>query len=187
MFRSAVENAHAHAGEVTASLSQRILWALYEQLAAPVPYWPGVRLRRLVLEWFGARLEDGAVVHDHVHIVGPRWLGIGRNASVSPGAILDCRGGLTIGDSTMVGIQAILLTTNHRTTRLDVPMIDQGMEKAGVVIERDVWIGARAIVLPGTRIGQGAIVAAGAVVTKDVPAYGVVGGIPAALIRMRVK
>jgi len=82
----------------------------------------------------------------------------------------------------------MIYTSNHRFDRTDIPMIDQGnTEPKAVVIEDDVWIAARAIILPGVRIGKGAVIAAGAVVTKDVPPYTVVGGIPARKIKSRVE
>ena len=62
-------------------------------------------------------------------------------------------------------------------------MIEQGITAEGIVVEDDVWIGAGAIITDGVRIGKGAVVAAGAVVTKDVPAHTVVGGIPARVLK----
>ena len=70
--------------------------------------------------------------------------------------------------------------------RTDIPMRGQGSTPARkVTVSSDVWIGARVIILPGVTIGQGAIIAAGAVVTKDVPPFSVVGGVPARVIKFR--
>jgi maltose O-acetyltransferase len=110
---------------------------------------------------------------------------IGHRSGLGLSAWLSTRGGLTIGNDVMIGPEVMIFTTNHRTDRLDLPMREQGATDEPVVIGDDVWIGARAILLPGIRIGSGAIIAAGSVVTRDVPAGAIVGGNPARLIRLR--
>ncbi len=92
----------------------------------------------------------------------------------------------TLGRNVMIGPEVLFITINHRFDRTDVPVKEQGHQPPkGIVVEDDVWIGARVIVLPGVRIGTGAIVGVGAVVTKDVPANTIVGGNPAKVIRQR--
>lgn len=157
------------------------------QLVARVPYKPGVCLRLGFLRWVGAQVGDGCIIATHVHLVEPRKLEMRSRASVSPNAILDCRGTLFIGEATMIGIHAIVLTSSHRFGRTDIPMRDQGMSVWPVRIEDDVWIGARAVVLPGVTIGRGSIIAAGAVVTRDVPPYSIAGGVPAKVLRSRLQ
>ena len=86
----------------------------------------------------------------------------------------------------MMGPDVIIYTRGHETKSLTVPMGRQGETIARrVSIDDDVWIGARVVILPGVHVATGAIVAAGAVVAKDVPAYSVVGGVPASVIKMR--
>lgn len=95
--------------------------------------------------------------------------GIGRN----------CRlyGPISIGDYVMMGQECVMETANHSHDRIDIPMALQGYEEVcPIVIEDDVWIGERTIILPGVTIGKGAICAAGSVVTKSVPPYSIVGG-----------
>ena len=106
------------------------------------------------------------------------YSGIGINASLS--------GEVTIGSHVMMGPEVMIYTYGHQFDDLEKPMIFQGnSEPKPVRIEDDVWIGARAIILPGVTIGRGSIIGAGSVVTKDVPAYAVMGGNPAKMIRMR--
>ncbi len=77
--------------------------------------------------------------------------------------------------------------TDHIFDKINIPMIRQGIRTAPVIIEDDVWIGHGVTILKGTKIYKGAIIAAGAVVTKDVPPYSVVGGVPAKIIKYRNK
>ena len=76
-----------------------------------------------------------------------------------------------------------IISVNHVFDDPERPFIEQGITAEGVVVEDDVWIGSGAIITDGVCIGRGAVVAAGAVVTKDVPPYTVVGGVPARIIR----
>lgn len=86
----------------------------------------------------------------------------------------------------MMGTDVTVITRNHRFDRTDVPMMKQGFEdEKPVYIGDDVWIGDRVIILPGVHVGNGCVIAAGSVVTKDVPRYTVVGGVPAKVIRER--
>ncbi|HHV30237.1 acyltransferase [Acetivibrio mesophilus] len=118
-----------------------------------------------------------------VYFASGRDIEIGNNSGLG----LNCRvnGPLKIGDDVMIGPDVMIFTQNHKHDRLDIPMRLQTDPKKPVIIEDDVWIAARVIVLPGVTIHKGAIVGAGAVVTKDVPEYAIVGGNPAKVIKYR--
>ncbi len=93
-----------------------------------------------------------------------------------------------IGDNVMIGPDVLFITINHRSDRFDVPMKLQGhYEPEPITVCDDVWIGARAIILPGVVIGKGTIVGAGAVVTKDVSEYSVAAGNPARIVKTRFQ
>ena len=95
-------------------------------------------------------------------------------------------GTVVIGNDVMMGPECRIYTVNHRADRLDIPMRLQGAtEEQPVIIGNDVWIGTRVTILPGVKIGDHSIIAAGAVVTGDVPPYAIVGGVPAKVIRDR--
>ena len=95
-------------------------------------------------------------------------------------------GKVKIGNDVMMGPEVSIWTRNHVMERVDIPMIDQGASsEKPVTIGNDVWICSRAIILPGVNVGNGAVIGAGAVVTKDVPEYAVVAGNPAKIIRFR--
>ena len=115
--------------------------------------------------------------------------GLGKGISIGSGSGLgvNCmvHGPLEIGENVMMGPEVVILTHTHNFVRTDIPMREQGSNVAKVTIGNDVWIGMRAIIMPGVNIGDGVIIGAGAVVTKDVPSYAVVGGVPAKIIRYR--
>ena len=104
---------------------------------------------------------------------------LGENVFINSGCKFQDQGGIYIGDRSLIGHNVVLATLNHS---LD-PAKRSSLEPAPIHIEEDVWIGSNATVLPGVRIGRGAVVAAGAVVTKDVPAMTIVGGVPAKPIK----
>ncbi|MEI5671653.1 acyltransferase [Nocardioides sp. CCNWLW212] len=109
---------------------------------------------------------------------------IGDRSGIGQNSRLD--GPVEIGRDVMMGPEVMIFALGHEFSDISRPMIRQGMTVPDpVVILDDVWIGARAIILPGVTVGRGAVVAAGAVVTKDVPAFSVVGGNPAKILKSR--
>ena len=105
--------------------------------------------------------------------------GIGANCSIPSG--------VSIGDHVMMGIDVLMFTNEHRHDDLNVPMGLQGRTPVEpIVIGNDVWIGSRSLIMKGIHIGSGAIVAAGSVVTKDIPPYEIWGGNPAHFLRSRL-
>ncbi len=106
------------------------------------------------------------------------YSGIGVNAKI--------HGTCIIGDYVMMGEDCTIITRNHRFDRLDVPMMEQGFEEERpVTIGNDVWIGDKVTILPGVHIGNGCVIGAGSVVTRDVPDHAVAAGVPAKVIRFR--
>ena len=103
----------------------------------------------------------------------------GQNVFVNSGCRFQDQGGIWIGDNVLIGHNAVLATLNHDPD----PAKRANLIPARIVIGKNVWLGANVTVLPGVSIGDGAIIAAGAVVTKDVPANTVVGGVPARRIK----
>ncbi len=94
-------------------------------------------------------------------------------------------GDLVIGSNVMISPYVMITATVHDFEDTDVPMQLQGLHSKKVVIEDDVWLGGKSIILPGVTIGRGSIVAAGSIVTKDVPPFAIVGGNPAKVIKYR--
>ena len=117
---------------------------------------------------------------DHIFIGGPGRVRFGRSCQINENAFIQ---EAEIGSYVMIAPNVAIISNMHNHARIDVPMIFQGVTPdRKVTIEDDVWLGRNVVVMPGVRIGRGAIVAAGAVVTKDVPEYKIVGGVPAKVI-----
>lgn len=133
---------------------------------------------KLMLKQCGKKvnIEKGALFSAKVSLGD--CSGIGINARI--------HGACAIGANVMMGSDVVIITRNHRFERTDIPMMEQGFsDEQPVTIGNDVWIGDRVVILPGVKVGDGSIIAAGAVVTHDVPAYAIVGGVPAKVIGMR--
>ena len=108
---------------------------------------------------------------------------IGNNSGIGVRAVVTHA---DIGDDVMMGPEFVYIPVGHVFNRTDIPMRLQARTPVErLTIGNDVWIGRRVMVMPGVRIGNGAIIAAGAVVTKDVPDFAIVGGVPAKVIRYR--
>ena len=122
----------------------------------------------------------------------PKNVTIGENVRLGrEGYYLSAGAPIRFGDCVMTGPQVMFITGNHRTDLIGFRMIDvRGDMKTPendqpIVVEDDVWTGARSTVLKGVTIGRGAVVAAGSVVTRSVPPYAIVGGVPAKVIKFR--
>jgi acetyltransferase-like isoleucine patch superfamily enzyme len=129
-------------------------------------------------------IMHGAVLHVYNFRDLPKsGIKIGQDSLVGEYSVIRGQGGVTIGDRVYTSPFSQIIAVNHVFDDPNRPFIDQGITAEGIVIEDDVWIGAGAVITDGVRVGKGAVVAAGAVVTKDVPAHTVVGGVPARSIK----
>lgn len=126
-----------------------------------------------ILECTGVirELGEGIVIGDHV--------GFAQNAFIS------VRGQVEIGDDCIFGPNVSIFSENHRFSDPETPIRLQGATREGVRIGRDCWFGANSVVLDGVTVGDGCVIAAGAVVTRDVEPFSIVGGVPAKVIGVR--
>jgi maltose O-acetyltransferase len=156
------------------------LWSL--SLLKLMPGQLGCTVRRLLLP---SSLDRGVMIWEGVHIDTPSKLRVGARSSINRGCTINAGGGVTIGKDVLIGPGVVIYSQNHRYRNPSALISSQGYALESVTIGDDVWIAARAVVLPGVEIGSGAVVAAGAVVTRAVPALGIVAGVPAKLIGTR--
>ena len=134
-----------------------------------------VQIDRLVL-------GPNSYIAAHAYVTGQ--LRTGRNCTLNPFSVV--RGEITLGDAVRIGAHTSLLAFNHTMTDPDVEVFRQPITSRGITVGNDVWIGSHVVILDGVTVGDKAVIAAGAVVTKDVPAGAIVGGNPARVLRWRV-
>lgn len=173
-------------------ISHRIRLLLYYGFAQYLPDPPlfniGRSIRRNLCKSIFTKSGDDINIGRVAYFGFGSDISIGSNSSIGPYAQIigsGWGGSLTIGDNVMMGPEVVILLSEHNHDRTDIPMNQQGVRITKIVIEDDVWIGMRTMILRGVTIGKGSIIGAGAVVTKDVPPYAIVGGIPAKVIKYR--
>ena len=141
---------------------------------------PSRHLRLYILRVMGAKIAKHVSMFHSVDIRHPQGLSIDSGCSIGPRVLLDARKSIKIGRNVTIAYEAIIWTLHHDMNSKDFKSIGKS-----VTIEDYAWICSRSIILPGVTIGRGAVVASGAVVTKDVPEFTVVGGVPARVIGKR--
>jgi len=139
--------------------------------------------RRLkILKRIGATIEVPVRTMKGLEVRGGEQLVVRKGVSIGPEVLLDARMGLEIGESTVIAYQSIIWSLNH-----DYNDIHFKAKGAQTTIGKYAWVCSRSIILPGITVGDYAVVASGAIVTKDVPPYAVVAGIPAKIVGYREK
>lgn len=145
-----------------------------------VGYVPSHHFRRFFYRFFGMKIGKGSTIHMHLKLYNPFNIEIGQDTIIGEDAVLDGRDKLFIGNHVDIASEVMIYNSEH-----DVKDANFRAIIAPVVIEDYVFIGPRAIILPGVKIKKGAVVGAGAVVTKDVEEGLIVGGVPAKQIGER--
>lgn len=147
-----------------------------------VGYIPFQCVRKLWYKCIGIKLGNDCHIDMGVYIMAPNKLQIGANSHINQGCILDSRGDLKIGNNVSISHRVVLMSGSHD---INSPKFDyKGLP---IVIDDHVFIGVNATILQNVIISEGAVVCAGAVVTKNVPEYAIVAGIPAKIIGYRNK
>ena len=157
-----------------------IMW--YQQLLKFIPGKLGCFARNLLLPY---KNGDNVLIWDGVHIDSPSKLIIGNNVSINRGCVINAAGTITIASNVLIGPGVVIYSQNHMHNECDVNIDEQGYITAPVVINKNVWIGARAIVLPGVTVGDNSIIGAGSIITQNIPDNSIYAGNPAKLIRKR--
>ena len=137
-------------------------------------YVPSHYFRRFIYRFYGVKMGKGSAIHMGAVFYNPSNIVIGQDTIIGENAVLDGRDKLVIGSHVDIASEVMIYNCEH-----DVQSADFHAVSAPVIIEDFVFIGPRAIILPGVKIKKGAVVGAGAVVTKDVSEFTIVGGVPA--------
>ena len=159
------------------------VWAdLRLYLLTMVGYVPSHRVRNLCYHRAGMKLPRSSSLHWRARFFCPEGLTVGEHCTLGDGGFYDGRDTITIGDNVNIASEIRIYTREH-----DIDSADFAECGGPVVIADYAYIGTRVTILPGVRIGRGAVVASGAVVTKDVEPFMLVGGVPAKPIRRRTE
>ncbi|EKE12739.1 MAG: acetyltransferase [uncultured bacterium] len=145
-----------------------------------VSHVPSHTFRKIIYKLSGMKIGKGSTVHMWANFFDPSGISIGEDTIVGDHAFLDGRAALTIGSHVDIASSVMIYNSEH-----DLESEEFSARTEPVEIGNYVFVGPRAIILPGVKIGKGAVVAAGAVVTKDVPEFTIVGGVPAGKIGER--
>lgn len=159
--------------------------SLVRFILSPLPNYSGNRLRAWVFSLFGFRIGSGTVFWGTPTVTGPgdsySRLTIGKDCWINIRVLLNLGASITIGDRVALGHEVMLMTETHAMA--GIYRRAGQLEAHPITIGTGAWLGTRCTVLPGVNIGEGAVVAAGAVVTKDVPPHVLVAGVPARVVR----
>lgn len=158
-----------------------ILLKVWRVINALIFGWCGNRCRQLLLRFFGARIGKECLICRGVLVYAPWNLVVGDMVCVGPNVELYNKDTIRIGSGVVISQDSYLCTASH-----DISSPLMVLTKSEIVVNDNVWIAARANILPGVVIGDGAVVGACAVIAKDVPSWSVVVGNPARVVKKRV-
>lgn len=153
---------------------------LYHFFIHLIMWFPCHPLRRLVCHFVMKDFELSSAIYRNVDLRSPYRISVGAYTNINKKCVLDGRGGIKIGSCVDIAQDTNIWTEQH-----DYNDPTYNSVIAPVVIEDYVWLASRVTILPGVTVGRGAVVAAGAIVTKDVPPLAIVGGVPAKIIGYR--
>lgn len=155
-----------------------IFWEFIAMKLRWTGYIPSHYFRRFVYRFWGIKIGSGSTIHMGAVFYYPPNIKIGKDTIIGENVVLDGRAPLNIGDHVDIASEVMIYNSQHDTSEEDFADVEKAVLEP-VNIEDYVFIGPRAIILPGVTIKKGAVVGAGAVVTKDVPEFTIVGGVPA--------
>lgn len=145
----------------------------------------GLVIRYALLKNLAKHVGDNVSIDSNVYLFNVQNLTIGNNVSIHSMSYIEAYGGIVIGNDVSIAHGTTIMSVNHGFSRVDRPIKDQEVIPLPIKICDDVWIGAKAIILGNTQINTGAIIGAGAVVTKDIRENSIAVGVPAKIIKVR--
>ena len=146
----------------------------------------GLLLRYLYFKSISLKCGENVFIGENVWLFSPDKIECNKNVSIHPMCYIDATGFIEIGDDVSIAHGVTILSTTHKFVDVNVNIKDQRIEEKKTIIENNVWIGAKATILSGIRVGRGSIIGANSVVTHNVPENSVVGGVPARVIKKRL-
>jgi len=186
----------------------RLLFQIYISIISAIPTEIGVRVRYIAYKPLLKKSVGFFKIDSGVTILGFKNISFGRDVTIMKNSYIYAHnkgeiiigdnftlntnsqlgasfGKILIGDNCAIASNCVLRASNHNFNNPNIPFIKQGHKYGEIIIENDVWISANGVITANTKIGKSSIIGAGAVVTKDVEPYSVMGGVPAKLIRKR--
>ncbi|MFA6329466.1 MAG: acyltransferase [Candidatus Micrarchaeia archaeon] len=142
-----------------------------------------LRLKGIFYGFFLKKVGANFKVDQNVYLSGLHNVKIGDNITIGNGSFLVGGGGIEIGDNVLIAQGVKIYSETHKYQNTEVDIIFQGGESRKVTIGKGSWLGANSIILPGIHIGKHCVVGAGSVVTKNIPDFSVVVGVPARIIK----
>ena len=169
---------------------QKIKLIIYYIIVSKLPNSRFGNIFRKIRNWYVCSILRIMKKHDSNYFEEDIYIGNGRNISIGEHCHINEKvfiQGAKIGSHVMIAPNVSILNSTHNFGDTNIPMIMQGeLKNQNPTIEDDVWIGRNAVIMPNVKIGKGSIVGAGAVVTKNVEPFSIVGGVPAKLIKKRI-
>ncbi|WP_223280427.1 acyltransferase [Virgibacillus halodenitrificans] len=145
----------------------------------------GIAIRYILLKTIAEKCGDNVSVHPQVYLFNPQGLSIGNNVSIHPMSYIDAAGKIKIGNDVSIAHGVTIMSSTHRYENRDVAIKDQSIDLLNTEIKDNVWVGAKVTLVAGVEVGSGSVLAAGAVVTKNISDNTIVGGVPAVKIKKR--
>ena len=160
-------------------------WQLLQEKVSKLPDWGFYAQKRAAFYMSTMKCGDYFYAHTGVTILYPQNVTIGERVSLNRNTMITAKAPISIGNHVLIGPNVVINSGNHGHADKNTTMDCQPHTLSPIWIEDDVWIGANCVILSGVTLGKGSIVAAGAVVTKNVEPYTIVGGVPAKKIGER--
>ncbi|MEK3806947.1 acyltransferase [Bacillus sp. FSL H8-0547] len=145
----------------------------------------GLLIRYILLKSLAKSCGDNVSVHPGVYILNPQKISIGNNVSIHPMCYIDALGEINIGNDVSIAHGVTIMSSTHQYSNLKISIKDQPVDALKTDIYENVWVGAKVTILAGVEVNSGSVLAAGAVVTKNVERDTIVGGVPAKKIKNR--
>jgi galactoside O-acetyltransferase len=185
-----------------------MLFQIYIAILTPIPTFIGERLRYFGYKPFFKSVKGNFRIHEGVTILGFENIELGKNVTFMKNSYIYAHdngilkigdnfamnsnvqlgasfGKIVIGNNCAIAPNCVLRASNHNFDDVNIPFLQQGHKYGEIIIEDDVWISSNCVITANTKIGKSSIIGAGAIVTKDVEPFSVMGGVPAKLIRKR--